>query len=62
MRSLDESLKLMLYTAKSPSGGFQIIIMDLDVRAHFDIDVKGWKTELLYKIHSDPCGLCGPCH
>lgn len=41
MRSLDESLKLMLYTAKSPSGVFQIIIMDLDVRAHFDIDVKG---------------------
>ena len=41
MCSLDEILKLMLYTAKSPSGVFQIIIMDLDVRAHFDTDVKG---------------------
>lgn len=61
MCSLDEILKLMLYTAKSP-GVLHIIIMDLGVRAHFDIDVKGWKIELLYKIHSDPCGLCGPCH
>ena len=40
MCSLDEILKLMLYTAKSP-GVLHIIIMDLGVRAHFDIDVKG---------------------
>lgn len=36
--------------------------MDLDVTAHFDIDVNGWKIEFLDETHSDPCGTCGSCH